>query len=56
MNAQKAEDIKDAALKLNAIRECYPEDYYYLKGWIHCLLQKEDSKSRQSCEPQAKTA
>ncbi len=41
MNAQKAEDIKDTALKLNAIRNCSPDDYFYLKGWIHCLLQKQ---------------
>lgn len=41
MNTQKAEDIKDIALKLNAIKNSCPDDYFYLKGWIHCLLQKE---------------
>ena len=42
MNIQKTEDVKDIALKLNKIRERCPEDYFYLKGWIHCLLQKEE--------------
>ncbi len=41
MNTQKAEDIKEIALKLNAIKNSCPNDYYYLKGWIYCLLQKE---------------
>lgn len=47
MNAQKVEDVKDTALKLDEIRAHRPEDYFYLKGWIHCLLQKEEEKSRQ---------
>lgn len=41
MNTQKAEDIKEIALKLNAIKNSCPDEYFYLKGWIHCLLQKE---------------
>lgn len=44
MNAQKVEDVKDTALKLDEIRVHRPEDYFYLKGWIHCLLQKEEKK------------
>lgn len=48
MNIQKSEDVRDTALKLDQIRTYYPEDYYYLKGWIHCLLQKESEESRQS--------
>ncbi len=40
MTIQKAEDVKDTALKLDKIRTQHPEDYFYLKGWIHCLLQK----------------
>lgn len=47
MNTKKAEDIKDTALKLDEIRVNSPEDYFYLKGWIHCLLHKEDRKGRQ---------
>lgn len=47
MNEQKMEDIKDTALKLNEIRVCHPEDYFYLKGWIHCLLKKENEKKPQ---------
>ena len=41
MNIQKIEEIRDTAIKLNAIRLHSPEDYGYLKGWIHCLLQRE---------------
>lgn len=44
----KDEDVKDTALKLDEIREYHPEDYFYIKGWIHCLLQKEKEKSRQA--------
>lgn len=47
MNAQEMEDIKDTALKLDAIRTHCPEDYFYLKGWIHCLLQKEENSRQQ---------
>ncbi len=42
MTTQKAEDVKDTALKLDEIRTQNPEDYFYLKGWIHCLLQKSE--------------
>lgn len=34
---------------LDEIRAQHPEDYFYLKGWIHCLLQKsklDDSHQR----------
>lgn len=48
MNVQEIEDIKDTALKLDAIKAHYPEDYFYLKGWIHCLLQKEEKSNNQS--------
>ena len=43
VTTQKAEDVKDTALKLNEIRIQHPEDYFYLKGWIHCLLQKAET-------------
>lgn len=49
MSKQKAEDTKDTALKLDEIRTYCPEDYFYLKGWIHCLLQKEDRNTKQAC-------
>lgn len=48
MDIKKVEDVKDTALKLNKIRMHCPEEYYYLKGWIHCLLQNEDKLNRQS--------
>ena len=48
MDSQKIEDVKDTAIKLNKIKMYYPEEYYYLKGWIHCLLQNEDKLKRQS--------
>ncbi len=47
MTTQKAEDIKDTALKLNEIHAQHPEDYFYLKGWIHCLLQKKEIAENQ---------
>jgi len=56
MNAQKAEDVKNMAVKLNSIYSCCPEDYYYLKGWIHCLLQKEDRTCRHMDKPPKRTA
>lgn len=43
---QKVEDTKDTAMKLNEIRLNSPNDYFYIKGWIHCLLQKEESEKR----------
>lgn len=51
MNVQKVEDVKDTALKLDEIRKCNPENYFYLKGWIHCLAQKQDEKNRQPRKP-----
>ncbi len=51
MNTNKVEDVKDTALKLDEIKLYHPEDYFYLKGWIHCLLQKENEKSRQPRKP-----
>ena len=56
MNMQKVEDIKDTALKLNAIRDSCPDDYFYLKGWIHCLLQKEGTNDNVSRNPPRQTA
>ena len=47
MNVQEIEDVRDTALKLDEIRTYCPEDYFYLKGWIHCLLQKEEKSKRQ---------
>ena len=49
MDTQKLQDIRDTALKLNEIHTQYPEDYFYLKGWIHCLLQKEATAKKQFC-------
>lgn len=43
MGAEKLEDVRGTAMKLGAIYSQSPIDYAYLKGWIHCLLQKEDN-------------
>ena len=52
MNEQKSKEVKDIAIKLDKIRKNNPEDYFYLKGWIHCLTQKgknlKDDKSGNS--------
>lgn len=55
MNEQKAEDVRDTALKLEEIRVYSPEDYFYLKGWIHCLLLKEKCVDRQPRKPPGET-
>ncbi len=47
MSEQKADDVKNMALKLGEIKVRHPEDYFYIKGWIHCLLQKEAEKKSQ---------
>lgn len=46
MTNQDIKDVKDTAIKLNEIRAYCPDDYFYLKGWIHCLLQKDNFFSR----------
>lgn len=56
MNREKVEDVKDTALKLDEIKASCPEDYFYLKGWIHCLLQKKDGGNKQSRKSPKQTA
>lgn len=51
VTVQKAEDVKDTALKLDEIRTQRPEDYFYLKGWIHCLLQKAELADNRQRNP-----
>lgn len=51
VTVQKAEDVKDTALKLDEIRTQHPEDYFYLKGWIHCLLQKAELADNRQRNP-----
>lgn len=42
MNINDTDDLRDIALKLDKIRKNSPEDYFYIKGWIHhSILQKE---------------
>lgn len=55
MTTQKAEDVRDTALKLDEIRTQCPEDYFYLKGWIHCLSRNR-GKVDQPHKPPVKTA
>lgn len=47
MSTEKLEDVRDTAVKLDAIYSQSPTDYAYLKGWIHCLLQKKEN----TCKP-----
>lgn len=51
MNQQKVKDVRETAMDLNKIYVHCPEDFFFLKGWIHCLLQKEDTVYRQLSEP-----
>ena len=55
MSAEKEEDIKNTAFKLNEIYSQYPEDYFYLKGWIHCLLEKEKNDESHNQETNIRT-
>lgn len=41
MVSDKREDVRETAVKLGAIHRQSPADFYYLKGWIHCLMAKE---------------
>ena len=43
MNTDKVQDLKETALNLEEIKNYKPEEYFYLKGWIHCLLQQKQN-------------
>jgi hypothetical protein len=40
MDSATQEDIRETALNLDEIYKVSPESYSYIKGFIHCLLQK----------------
>ena len=42
MDTITREDIRKVALNFNKIYKLSPESYYYIKGFIHCLLQKAE--------------
>ena len=46
MDEATREDIRDVALKLDEIYRISPASYYYLKGFIHCLLQKAETSNQ----------
>lgn len=48
MGQEKNEDLKDVAMKLEKIRNSNPENYYYIKGWIHCLSQKDKTVKKEA--------
>lgn len=41
MDTENREDVRETAVKLGAVYLQSPDDYYYVKGWIHCLMVKE---------------
>ena len=41
METERREDVMEIAVRLGAIREQSPADYYYLTGWVHCLMKQE---------------
>ena len=41
LNTIEKDDVRDIALKLNEIYENAPEDYCYIKGVIHGLMQRK---------------
>ena len=40
MDVEDREELWDIAGKLEAIRRAAPEEYCYVKGFIHCLAAK----------------
>lgn len=46
MNEKNREDVKDTALKLDKIRSYFPEQFYYIKGCIYSLLEREEAGHR----------
>mgnify|MGYP005758906751 FL=1 len=56
MGSNKLEDVRDTAVKLGVIYSQSPTDYAYLKGWIHCLLQKGDNLRKPHKPPTDRTA
>ena len=50
MNIQSTNDINGIIIKLNEIWEKCPEDYYYIKGWIHCLALIENQDESKFCK------
>lgn len=43
MKKDKYEDVKDIAMQMNELLKKSPEDFYYLKGFIHhCFMQREN--------------
>lgn len=42
MDAAAREDVRETALKLNEVYRASPENYNYIKGFIHCLLLKSN--------------
>lgn len=37
----KKEDVRETAFKLGTIYRKSPCAYFYLKGWIDCILQRD---------------
>ena len=50
MDTTAREDTREIALKLDKIYEETPEDYYYIKGYIHGLLQKNHNTQKEKPE------
>ena len=42
MTGAMRDDIREVALELNDIYKVSPESYYYIKGFIHCLIHKAE--------------
>ena len=45
MSIKDIEDAKDIALKLDLIRKNSPEDYFFIKGWIHHSISQKDRQA-----------
>ena len=55
MREKDTDDVKDMMQKLEKIRSYCPSDYYYVKGWVHCLLYKEEKIGKHCQKPPKET-
>lgn len=51
---EKLECVKDMAKKLDTIYSKSPPDYFYIKGWIHCLLRQKNTMKIQNTKTNRK--
>lgn len=38
------QDVRETTTQLAEMRESSPSDFYFIKGYIHCAIQKQKKK------------